>query len=120
MHLAIQNVAGQEVLRFDSTLAELLTRSLSLSYVPATPTDTAVVDSWSDTPGATVNAYAVDVIPQLSFDGTVVTTGSIADTLGAAHTLGWRILPAGTDPAYFRQRMCLEPLNSGMSSTPDP
>ena len=101
VHLKIMNRAGQEVLSFDSTLTELLTGSLTLSYEPATAEDRTIVSAWSDAPGASVDAYDVDVIPQLSLDDTVMATGAIADTLGSAHTLSWTILPAGANPAYF-------------------
>ena len=101
VHLKIMNRAGQEVLSFDSTLTELLTGSLTLSYQPATPEDRAIVSAWSDVPGTSVDAYDVDVIPQLSLDDTVMATGAIADTLGSAHTLSWTILPAGSNLAYF-------------------
>ena len=101
VHLSIKNVAGEEVLSYDSNLAELLTRSLSLSYIPATADDRALVDAWSNTPGESVSAYAVDVIPQLSLGETIVATGSVADTLGSAHTLKWTIHPAGSESAYF-------------------
>ena len=113
VHLTIDNVAGQEVLNFDSSLTELLTSSLSLSYNPATPEDTAIVNAWSDTPGESVAAYDVDVIPQLSIDGTIIATGSIMDTLGSAHTLNWTILPAGANPAYFTTPDASLPIESG-------